>query len=185
MLIITKFTSAVVDGRPHLNDFECIATLGPSTTYFTDDSVTAPGYNTQSHLAYYVTVVDDMSNEHNPSNWIIVRVPTAPQNLQVTAPEPSYYPVLTWNDNPELDIDGYNVYKKLILPDSTNIPYAKQNVEISADTTWTDTTFIAFHGGAETAYYHVTAVNEINGESNPSMRFLAKVERLLEKKIQG
>ena len=158
----------VTTSYPRIQDFECIAAVNAPDTLFADNSISVPGYDANSRLLYYLTVVDNTGIESEPSNMLMPKIPSAPQNIQATAPEPDLHPVISWSPNPEFNIAGYNVYKKLILPDSTIIPFTKQNDELITDTTWTDTTFIAFHGGAETAYYYVTAVNEDNGESTPS-----------------
>jgi hypothetical protein len=153
---------------PDVADFECIATLDPTENTYLDNNVTVPKSDEEKKLLYYVTIVDDMDEEHEYWSLAIPWIPLAPQNLQATAPEPDYHPVLTWNANSESEVVGYNIYKKLDLNGVPVMPYTKQNDNPITDTTWTDTTFTAFHGGPETAYYQVTAVNEINGESQPS-----------------
>ncbi|MBC8485287.1 MAG: T9SS type A sorting domain-containing protein [Bacteroidetes bacterium] len=153
---------------PNIQDFEYIALVSGADTIFTDDSITVPDCESYLKLIYYVTFVDNSGIESEPSNMIMPKLPASPQNILADAPEPDLHPVISWSPNEEYNILGYNIYKKLILPDSTIIPFTLQNAEIVSDTIWIDTTFIAFHGGAETAYYYVTAVNEDNGESAPS-----------------
>jgi fibronectin type 3 domain-containing protein len=67
---------------------------------------------------------------------------------------------LDWDDNTELDITGYNVYRSL----TPGGPYAKINSGLVASSAWTDTGLTA----GVTYYYAVTAVDISAYESNYS-----------------
>lgn len=99
---------------------------------------------------------------------MIPGVPGPPQNLDLsTCGPPDHYPRITWDSNPESDIEGYNIYKNL-TSNGQSTGYFKQNQCLITDTTYVDSTFSMSHQGDTRADYTVTAVDEDEHESNPS-----------------
>jgi hypothetical protein len=90
-------------------------------------------------------------------NWLETITPAPPANLSLTA-NPSVS--LDWDDSPELDVIGYNVYRST-TPGSG---YSKLNSSLLTNSNYTDSTAIP----EVTYYYVVTAVNVYTNESGYS-----------------
>ena len=82
--------------------------------------------------------------------------PAAPAGLTVTGVGSSSVG-LDWNDNTELDLAGYNVYRST----TSGSGYAKVNGSLVTSSAYTDNTV----AGNTTYYYVVRAVNLVNAES--------------------
>jgi fibronectin type 3 domain-containing protein len=123
---------------------------------YTDDTAT-------NDVTYYYVVkaVDDGSNLSDYSNEDSATpnaTPAAPSNLAASAGNTQVN--LDWDDNAELDIAGYNVYRS----SSSGGPYTKINISIVENSAYTD---INLTNGT-TYYYVVTAVDTIANESGYS-----------------
>jgi fibronectin type 3 domain-containing protein len=90
-------------------------------------------------------------------NWLETITPAPPENLSLTA-NPSVY--LDWDDSPELDVIGYNVYRST----TPGGPYTKINSSLVTSSNYSDGTAVA----ELTYYYVVTAVNIYTNESGYS-----------------
>ena len=111
---------------------------------------------------YRVTAVDESGNESTYTQTSATRdaditPPAAPGNVTATG-EPQGI-VLNWNDNTELDLAGYNVYRA----STSNGVFTKLNTTgLLTTPTYTDTAAPA----NVTVYYQVTAVDTSGNESS-------------------
>jgi fibronectin type 3 domain-containing protein len=109
---------------------------------------------------YVVTAMDLFSNESGNSNQASA-IPTdtipplAPTGL--TAQEGNKYVSLNWNDNSEVDINGYNVYRST----TSGGPYTRQNGTLLSSSDFNDANVT----NGTTYYYVVTAVDTSSNES--------------------
>jgi len=124
--------------------------LAPSTTYY-----------------YRVTAVDRSGNESGPSVEVsattlpsIDNIPPDPPTGLSAAPISSSQISLNWADNPENDLDYYNIYRSTtsgFTPDFGN-PVGSASLSYYPDAGLTPIT---------TYYYKVTAVDKSGNESDP------------------
>ena len=128
-----------------------------ATSNYTDTGLT-------NGVTYYyvVTATDNATNEslysNEDSDTPEDEIPAAPTGLVATPGDEEIS--LDWNDNTEVDINGYNVHRS----DTGGGPYDKINVSLVATSNYTDT---PLYGGG-TYYYVVTAVDNGSNESGNS-----------------
>jgi fibronectin type 3 domain-containing protein len=93
-------------------------------------------------------------------NWNIADVipPAAPTGLAATAGDGTV--TLDWNDNGEIDLDGYNIYRST----ASGSGYTRLNSTLLATSDYTDSTV----SNGTTYYYVVTAVDTSANESGYS-----------------
>jgi hypothetical protein len=89
--------------------------------------------------------------------------PLAPTGLTATAGNSVVW--LDWNDNSEIDLDGYNVYRSI----TSGSGYSKLNSPLLSSSNYTDNSA----SGGLTYYYVVTAVDTSWNESNDSNEVFA------------
>ncbi len=135
-----------------------------STSDYTDNSVT----NGTTYY-YVVTAVDTSSNESGNSNEdsaepIDTTPPAAPTALVATAGDSTVS--LDWDDNTEIDLDGYNVYRST----SQGGGYGQINGPLLSSSDYTDNSVV----NGTTYYYVVTAVDANSNESGYSNEDSAK-----------
>ncbi|MGD1041573.1 MAG: cellulase family glycosylhydrolase [Sedimentisphaerales bacterium] len=109
---------------------------------------------------YVVTAMDLYANESGNSNQVSARPtdtipPAAPTGL--TAKAGDNYVSLNWNDNSEVDINGYNVYRSTISGGT----YTRLNGTLLSNSDYIDYTAV----NGTTYYYVVTAVDTSSNES--------------------
>jgi len=158
---------SITNGDPEESLFTHLISVSPPDTTYIDKDVIVPSNDQDNILYYYVTFIDSTGTESSPE-YISLKVPEAPNGINGSAYAPDWHPVITWNLDREYCLKGYNIYKEVTIGDSIIVPFTKLNSEIIRDTTWIDSAFIVDHQGNETAYYYVTAMNFLNGESAPS-----------------
>jgi fibronectin type 3 domain-containing protein len=128
-----------------------------TSSNFTDTGLT-PGVT----YYYVVTAFDTKSNESNYSAEVYAvptnNPPAAPTGLDATAGDKQVS--LDWNDNTEVDLAGYNVYRST----TSGSGYVKINGSLAAASVYTDTTVNA----GTTYYYVVRAVDGTSQESGNS-----------------
>jgi hypothetical protein len=97
--------------------------------------------------------------------------PNAPSGLSVSGPVGGH-PVLVWNENVEIDIDGYYIWRK--LSDSQNQFYLIDSIGAISNPTYTDNSVtISSFIFAPYIHYYVTAHDIIRIVSDPSItRFI-------------
>ncbi len=154
------YRSTVSGFEPNLSTL--VDTLITETTYL--DS----GLNHSTTYYYKLTAVDISDNESLPSSQISVTTqtpdltpPAAPTGLSATATGSGSIN-LNWNDNSEIDLAGYNVYRSLssgFVPDSGN--------RVAENVTSSDYSDSGLDPNT-TYYYKVTAEDESQNESGPS-----------------
>jgi hypothetical protein len=97
--------------------------------------------------------------------WIFP--PSAPQNLKIS--RLNYQTLLSWDDNPEFDIDHYEIFRKLD-PDPFH-PQDPKPCWYLLDSTdgrvneYIDPDFCPYNGGGAEAWYKIKAVDYANNES--------------------
>ncbi|MFA5292980.1 MAG: glycosyl hydrolase family 28-related protein [Phycisphaerae bacterium] len=89
-----------------------------------------------------------------------ITVPAAPTNLNADVNDGTV--VLDWNDNQEIYLSHYNVYRAL----SSGGPYMWIATDVA------DSAYIDYDTDGEICYYAVTAVDETNNESNYSQEIM-------------
>ncbi len=148
--VYRSITSGI--GYSKLNSF-----VVPSSDYI--------DYDVDGSVTYYyiVTAVDTYSNESVDSSEVSATptdtiAPAAPTGLTATAGTSSVS--LNWNDNSDLDLSGYNVYRSM----SPGTGYIKLNVALLTASAYLDNSAI----NGTTYYYIVTAVDTSLNESNTS-----------------
>jgi hypothetical protein len=95
--------------------------------------------------------------ENVPSSYVFATDPPPgkPKNLKGVWPNRSEFVNLSWNPNPEPDLEGYNIYRRNI--DSTLI----EKLEFTTSNNFTDTTIQL----GNTYIYRITAIDTLNLES--------------------
>ncbi|MFC1976782.1 hypothetical protein ACFLWS_00720 [Chloroflexota bacterium] len=148
-----------------LDSYNVYRSLTSSSNYTQIESLVATSNYTDSGLTngvtyyYVVTAVDNATSEslysNEASDTPVDLNPAAPTGLAATGGDEEIS--LDWNDNTEVDINGYDVYRG----DSGGGPYNKINVSLVATSNYTDT---PLYGGG-TYYYVVKAVDNGTNES--------------------
>jgi fibronectin type 3 domain-containing protein len=121
---------------------------------------TNTGLTNDTTYYYVVTAVDMGSNESGYSNEDNATPTDLPAPSGLIATPGEFLADLDWNDNTDLDLDGYNVYRST----ASGGPYSKINVSLVATSNYTDTGLTA----GTPYYYVVTAVDLTSNESGYS-----------------
>jgi hypothetical protein len=130
--------------------------------------LTSSNYNDNSvngYVTYYyvVTAIDTSNNESNDSSQVFATPtdttpPAAPTGLSALAGNGKV--TLNWNNNPEGDINGYNVYRST----TSGSGYGKINGSLLSSSDYIDFSVVN-----ETPYYYVvTAVDTSSNQSGYS-----------------
>jgi chitodextrinase len=129
-----------------------------------DSQYTDSGLTNGTAYDYVVKAVDNAGNESAASNEVSARPegattpPGAPTRLTATPGDGRVD--LDWADNPESDLDGYNVYRS----DSQGGPHDKINGSLLPGSVYADGNV----NNGDTYYYVVKAVDESGNESTAS-----------------
>jgi hypothetical protein len=90
--------------------------------------------------------------------------PSTPAQFRVSGRNGSH-PILSWRSNPEPDISGYNIYRKL---DGENT-YSLIHTSNADETSFTDISITINNFSPAQAYYHITAIDDSQNESDPTI----------------
>ena len=142
------------DGKINMADFAVLAEAWMSTDCQVTSAVDIDNDCTVNYTEFAAML----------DNWLQTITPAPPTNLSLTA-NPSV--VLDWNDSPELDVIGYNVYRST----APGGPYTKVNSSLLTSSNYYDDTAVA----EGTYYYVVTAVNVYMIESAYSANEVSKI----------
>lgn len=150
----------VVGYRVYRSDSEAGTYALLSTSLVTGTRYTDPLAPHGQTSWYRVTAVDASGNESTLAQTSATRdpdltPPASPSNLAGSG-TPSAN-ILSWDDNVEVDIAGYNVYRSA----TANGTFIKLNASLLTTTGFTDSTAIS----DATSYYRVTAVDVSGNES--------------------
>ncbi len=148
---------------------DCDSTYCTSTPYeslYQNGYAGALGWSwTDVSPSLLLTQMYDIWTAHPEDVEIIIstdpNAPAAPTGLSATPGESMVS--LNWNDNNEVDLDGYNVYRSTTSGGDAG-GYDKLNSSLLTDSNYTDNDII----GGVTYYYVVTAVDTSLNESNDS-----------------
>lgn len=118
---------------------------------------------------YVVTAVNSAELESPKSKTVTITTrdtkPNSPTNLRVTVRNNQAY--IKWEQNPELDIKGYNIYRS----NDPDGKYKKVNTKIVTEPNYVDSSVEV----EKTYYYYVTAVDKSGQESRRSNVFAKKI----------
>jgi hypothetical protein len=122
-------------------------------------------YDVDGYVTYYyiVTAIDTSLNESNDSSEVSATPtdtipPSAPTNLTATAGNGMVS--LNWNDNSELDLAGYNIYRST----TSGSGYSKLNGPLLIASDYIDSSVV----NGTTYYYIVKAIDTSSNASGPS-----------------
>ncbi|MCL7488877.1 MAG: Ig-like domain-containing protein [Desulfobulbaceae bacterium] len=125
---------------------------------------------TEGDNQLYAVAADPDGNISRPSNTVLVAYgipPVAPTGLAAEVDNNNVS--LSWNPNPEIDLAGYNIYRR-----TSETDWRKINITPVAASSYIDA------GLKNGAYvYRVTAVNSADIESSPSNESSAMIEQQL------
>ena len=147
--------------RQKFNDsgFGLIATVGKDVTSYQDNSVIS-GQSYLYSIRSYNSVQESNYSLAAVISYVLIDTtpPASPSGLNASAS--TTVVTLSWQSNPEADLAGYNIYRKV---DGESV-FSKANGALRTSTYYQDTSL-----GASTNYqYRITAVDTSGNESSPS-----------------